>query len=246
MHVVSEERGALERGLAVIRLLNEDPGLTLEQIVRTTGYPKTSLFRILQTLAAEGVVLRDSQGVYQPLACLQLLVESGFEEKLRQAMRLLAAETGQTVEWYLPQSEGMVIASRETPRNSETGVLAGLGYVRSWHEELEAVLCMGLAFLKPDAVTVDLAGLSAYQKPFVLGPLSRKCAEERIALAAAAGSIRDDIPNANNVRRVAALIRHGGRPVGVLAIAEVVHPAEPDRIAELETCLVRSSARLNG
>lgn len=243
---MTDDRGALVRGLNVLKRLAAEPGLTLEQLVRKTGYPKTSLFRILQALTGEQMITRDRRGSYHPRVRLQFLSDPSFEDVLRQAMQSLAATTGQTVEWYQTQKEGMRLLVRELPCDTEIGVQARVGFIRPWNEELDAVLCVGLAFLKPLTLVVDTSRFEGYQQPFVRSCIPAETAQARIAAAAATGVCRDDIANSNNVRRVAELVRHRDRPFGVLAVAEVVHPALPGRIQDLEKQLIQAVEAFGG
>ncbi len=116
---MQDERGALARGLVVVHQLSDTPGMSLEQLAKTTGYPKTSLFRIMRTLVEFSLVRRDADGRYQPLARIQPLTDTSFEDRLQQTMKRLAEETGQTVEWYESGPAGMVITRRLLPKNTE-------------------------------------------------------------------------------------------------------------------------------
>jgi DNA-binding IclR family transcriptional regulator len=51
---------ALTRGIALLRLLENGEALSLEAVARQTGWPKSSLSRLLATLAELGLVARDS------------------------------------------------------------------------------------------------------------------------------------------------------------------------------------------
>ena len=232
-----DERGALARGLAVINQVNDTPGMSLEQLAKTTGYPKTSLFRIMRTLVALSMVRKDSNGHYQPLARIQPLADKSFENQLNQTMKRLAEETGQAVEWYESGTAGMVITRRVLSRNTEIGVRARVGFVREWNGEMDAVLALGIAHLKPKEVVLDFNAFLSYREPFKQSRISAKFAKNRIEKATRERTICDHIPNTNNVRRAAKLVCDNKTPAGVLAIAEVVHPEQPDRIEKLREIL---------
>jgi DNA-binding IclR family transcriptional regulator len=177
---MQDERGALARGLVVINQLSNTPGMSLEQLAKTTGYPKTSLFRIMRTLVEFSLVRRDADGRYQPLARIQPLTGTSFEDRLLQTMKRLTEETGQTVEWYEPGPAGMVITQRVLPKNTEIGVRARVGFIRDWNGELDAVLALGIAHLKPEEVALDFNDFSSYLEPFKQSRVSAKFAKNRI------------------------------------------------------------------
>jgi IclR family transcriptional regulator, mhp operon transcriptional activator len=63
---------ALERGIEVLRALNDSSVLTLQQLHNKTGIPKATLLRILLTLENEGVVRKSLwDGCYYPLPISQ-------------------------------------------------------------------------------------------------------------------------------------------------------------------------------
>jgi DNA-binding IclR family transcriptional regulator len=241
---MNNEKTMLTRGIAVLELLNREPGLGLEQIRKKTQIPKTSLYRIMQILVSEQLAIRDVHTCYRPLIKIQLLSECVFEQTLRRGMSCLAAATNQTVEWYEPREAGLVITMRALPAESEIGVQARIGFIRAWNEELDAVLALGIAHLKPESTSVDLGSLEAYLEPFHRRRISAEFAKSRIMQAGKEGLAYDRIANGNNVRRAAALIKREGCPVGIMAIAEVVHPARPDDIEELQERLAEKTMAL--
>ncbi len=237
-------KSSLARGIAVLELLNRESKLGLEQIHKKTKIPKTSLHRIMQTLVFEQLVRRDGDGCYRPMIRIQPLFDYEFEETLRRGMFCLAAATNQTVEWYEARDAGLVITMRSLPAENEIGVQARIGFIRAWAEELDAVLALGIAHLKPDSIAVNLDGFEAYVEPFHRRRVTAEFAESCILQAVKAAVVYDRVPNSNNVRRAAALIKRAGRPAGIMAIAEVVHPNQPDRIEDLQKRLEQAAMEL--
>jgi DNA-binding IclR family transcriptional regulator len=104
-------------------LLRSEKRLTLAQLTQQTGYAKNKVFRILATLEADRLVMRDSNGAYSlGLRFLEFgeRVRSGdFLIKIAApVMDWLLAETQETI--FLGVIDGLetlVIAARQSPRS---------------------------------------------------------------------------------------------------------------------------------
>jgi DNA-binding IclR family transcriptional regulator len=196
--------------------------------------PRTSLHRIMQVLVDKGIVVRDVEHKFRGRMRLVPRTDTGdFDLRLQAEMAALAEGTGQTAEWFRPSADGMVLVARVLPGESEIGVRAQVGFLRPWRGELDAVLALGTQWLQTREQRPSLEAYTGYQEPFELSPLPSAVARERLALARRHEWLIDEVPNTNNVRRAAALVRHNGQPLGVLCVAEVVHPNVPERIHEL-------------
>jgi DNA-binding IclR family transcriptional regulator len=241
-----DDKGALTRGIGVLRLLSEKGALSLEELVRATAFPKTSLFRVMRELVLLGVVARDPDRRFRALQRLMPAAGSAdFDALLRNVMTDLARQTGQTIEWYLPGPEGMVLTQRETPDGAEIGVRANVGFVRKWRGEMDAVLALGTAWLLPKEKRPPLASYTTYVRPYKPQKMSAQAVRERLAEATRSRKLADETPNANNVRRAAALVTGLAGALGVLAAAEVVHPAEGDRIRRLSDLVFAAAEKIS-
>jgi hypothetical protein len=75
--------------------------------------------------------------------------------------------------------------------------------------------------------------------------MSAQAVRERLAEATRSRKLADETPNANNVRRAAALVTGLAGALGVLAAAEVVHPAEGDRIRRLSDLVFAAAEKIS-
>lgn len=223
---------ALRRGLEIIALLQRIKNASLEELARLTGYPKSSVMRLMEVLQEEGIVCRDPESkAYRLLVGLCPVGEAGFHAQVQSTLRKLAQATGQTAEWYLPCPEGMRIAERYEAPQAETGVRAGIGFVRPWRGELDAVAACAAAFFPQaaqNACTEAVDAYEVYQEPGVRRQIPQAQAERIIATARTNGYYVDQVVNNNHVRRIAAVIMQNEAPCGVIALAEVAaHGTSP-------------------
>lgn len=116
----------LSRGLSILRALNEtDSGnATPRELSAKTKLNRTTVKRILETLAEEGYVRPcDYDGSYG-LAPEVLLLSSGISQELNllhhasPVMRQLGEETGWSLRISTPQNESMVIRDSNHPSSS--------------------------------------------------------------------------------------------------------------------------------
>lgn len=236
---------ALSRGIGVIRILANGESMTLEELARQTAFPRSSLLRILEVLAAEGIVERVlPQKQYRLLQNLTPVSEGDFEQRLEQLLTQLSAQTGQTAEFYLPFADGMTIVARREAPEAETGVKARIGYVRGWIGELDAVNLVGTAFFRTEKELPAKAGYHIYISPGKTAPLKPAAARELLGRARDERSAADTVVNTNNVRRLASLVVRGGQPYGVVALAEVAGPGASPPAPELRETFLRLSASL--
>lgn len=217
---------ALTRGLAVLRHLAAHGPLPLEALARDTGYPKASLLRLLDALAAEGMVCRDAARRFRAtVALVPLAGGAGLDEQLTALLPRLAAQTGMTAEWYVRGTDGMVLVRRATVPGSEVQIRAQIGFVRVWHGELDAVAALGLACFSPPPAPAG-ARYNFFTRDGQRAWLTKAAAAAKVAAARTGGACVDTVLNDNGVRRLAAVVRRDGTPAGILALAEY---ARPDR-----------------
>ncbi len=237
---------ALRRGIAVLRLLAAQGPFSLEEIARETGFPKSSLLRILRALVDLDLVARPaSTKQYRATAQLVPLRVSGraFAEALGRTLETLAADTGQTAEWYVPGPDGMVMVRRAEPSRGEIWVMARIGFLRPWRGELDAPAALGLAFFRE---MPSGGGWWTYDAKRARMRLKRTDVARRIARARADESMADPHCNPNGVRRTSALVRHRDEPAGVLALAESVPTGRAEGQSRYCDQLLAAARRLSG
>lgn len=195
--------------------------MALDEIVRETGIPKTTVLRILATLRGEGLVLKN-EATRTYTASVQIVARKtgrdDFEHSLETSLGRLASETGHTAEWYLPIPTGHVLSQRREPVKAQGRVRSWIGMVRFWAGLLDSVNCVGrvgwLNFPKPDEEFWE------YGPNCQKLPLNHEEAKRRIIEAGARGFAADQFVSEGSVRRIACLVRRQGLPVGVLSLAQ--------------------------
>jgi DNA-binding IclR family transcriptional regulator len=231
---------ALNRGLGVLALLGREAPLTLEALGTRLDLPRGSLFRLLETLVAAGLVRKTPEKLYEPRWMLAPLAEGTTPFRQRIAGRLpeLARETGCTAEWYEPCAEGMSLVLQEHPE-TETRVVVKPGYLRLWGVEFEAVTRLGYAFA-PQAPRLEPMPL--YTANGVKGIPSLRELDALLERDRAAGQAHDACFNTNGVRRHAAAALREGSFLGVVALAETVSFPARNRARAFLRCLASAVA----
>lgn len=231
---------ALERGLRLLQLLEGKLPMTLDQISREINTPKASTLRLLSTMEQMEIVRKNPDKHYQALYRLQPLQSplEQFRDTLSTKMGTLVESTGCTVEWYEPTSEGMQLIQQTNP-DTELCVQARPGYLRNWHTEFEAVICLGYAFA-PQAPSIQKS--HRYTANGILKPINRTDIQKRIRAAKSEQTAYDLPFNTNGVRRFAAAAFDAEHStfLGVLAVAEVYHFSNPQKPESIIQALTRS------
>lgn len=213
---------ALNRGLAILAALGQEVPRSLEHLSNELALPKASVFRLLETLTAIGVVRKTENKRYEALWRLTPIGDPQvlFRESIEQKMAGLCEATGCTIEWYEPCAEGMSLILQSNP-NSELCVKAQPGFLRAWADEFEAVARLGAAFA-PNAP--EITETRTYVRNGVMAPLAGDDIQQQLAAARQDQTAFDTVYNANGVRRIAtAVFTKDGHFRGVLAVAEVYH-----------------------
>ncbi len=236
----------LERGVTLLQLLGDGLHATLDDLARETNYPKSSILRILETLKNLGLVSRDEATreyfALQRLVPLRMM-DQDFDSALRTSLQQIAESLGFTAEWYVPVAEGMVLVRRAEPFQGGAQVMAHVGFLRPWNEQLEAVACLAHAW-RPEAPPLVKQGLFSYLADGEARPLSLKAAQMRIQHAGRDGFSRDVAFNDNGVRRTACVVLHDDALAGILAIAECYRPGAGLDSAENLQILIKEARLL--
>ncbi len=234
---------ALSRGLAVLRALATDGPQTLEQLARASGWPKSSLLRLLRSLEGFGAVRRDTATKrYHALLTLTPLGDRGpgLLERAAPLLDALCAATAQTTELYAWGDGTLTMIDRREPEDALVSVRARIGFHRHL-AELEALSQVVHAF-------DDTAKLP--NKPWAWRggkrvTLRLTAARKAVAEAQRRGVGIDLGVNEYGIRRYAAPLRVGQHLLGVLAIAQFCTPRDANASSELRDALREAAQRLS-
>jgi DNA-binding IclR family transcriptional regulator len=212
---------ALNRGLAIMTMLNQNSPLSLENLNSQLNLPKASLFRLLQTLQTSGMIRKNPDKAYEPLWSLSPLHDAStlLRQHLEKNMPALAHKTSCTAEWYEPHPEGLKLLLQFHPDN-EARVQAKPGFIRPWQVEFEAVARLGHAFCP---TSTNPTSTSLYTSNGKLTRIGSKEISRLLKLATTQKTATDLAFNTNGVRRTAAVALHQKKFIGVLALAETYH-----------------------
>ncbi len=96
-----QEVKSLKKALRILTLMNEKGDATVTEIAQAIGVPRTTSFRLLETLATEGYVERQPHSLYYRVTSKVMNLSSGFqtESMLLEIARPLLAELGATIGW---------------------------------------------------------------------------------------------------------------------------------------------------
>ncbi len=215
----------LARGIAVMKLLEEKGGMTLDQLAQKSRFPKSSVFRIMDTLISLNLAQKDNANKTY-IATARIIpikaTQNGFEEKLKRTLQQLAETTACTAEWYLATDAGLIMADRAEPPASEISINAGVGFIREWRGELDSVACVGRAWW-PKAPRIT-KGIWVYKSGAIQQALSSSQLDKAIDCAKSTGCAVDKYCNTNGVRRIACAVLRDDSLLGILALAQCYSP----------------------
>ncbi|GAA2045955.1 IclR family transcriptional regulator [Streptomyces cheonanensis] len=115
---------AVSRAWRVLRAFTPDRmSLSLAEIVRETGLPRTTVLRLVDTLAAEGLLEAGADGqirVGTALIAFAAFADAAWTvpEASLARMRALAAETGETVSLYVREGHQRVVVGQAPSPNT--------------------------------------------------------------------------------------------------------------------------------
>jgi len=214
---------ALARGLEIMRLLAAEGPLAMEAVATRLSLPRSSTFRLLETLRALGCAERDAARRYRLLWSLDSGEGSSasFAARLASHMERLAESLGSTVEWYEPAAPGMELRQQRHPVHAEVRVMARPGFVRRWNTEFDAVSRVGHAFA-PQAPALA-PGLTHFRRDGISARLPLREARNLLAAVRKTRAASDTAFNTNGVRRfAAAVVLPGGGFAGSLSVASAL------------------------
>lgn len=222
---------ALTRGLEILATLARDGASTLESIARVTGFPKTSVLRLLTALCDCGAVERDAYTKrYSAGVLLQRREGTGLSriQRVREVMAGLSQQFGHTCELYRIMNVGLTMIDRAQPEEMTVTAMARIGHHRDLHE-IES-LCMICRTWGSDQITFPKTKLWQWdehcnEKPITLAAVNQLIKQTRKRQYAVDVSI-----NPHSVRRYSVPILTGNDQStlwGILSLAQVVHPSSP-------------------
>ncbi|WP_432798199.1 helix-turn-helix domain-containing protein [Poriferisphaera sp. WC338] len=237
---------ALTRGLVVLRLLGHEGSMTLAEVATKTGWPKSSLMRLLQSLTASGVVDRD--GLTRRYHAVVRLIPTRSEvEELRRAasgrMTPLSEAIGHTVELHHFDGYQLEMIDRCEPRELEVSARARIGFKRDLRE-VDALTQIVKAYGSP-SVEWPTDGYWAWQD-------GDKQQVDTISITNMTQTVhRTQIGidlgyNYGGVMRIATpVLGANGKLVGVLAVALVHHPHKQKKIDRIKPLLIKESQKIS-
>ncbi|HPO90992.1 MAG TPA: helix-turn-helix domain-containing protein [Victivallales bacterium] len=215
---------ALARGLDLIEFLSESEPLTLERLSEKLSIPKASLLRLLETLELKGYVEKNPKNkeYMAKTIIIPTFIEKNLREKINKLLNDLSEKTLRTVEFYIPDKNGLKIAFRKECEIKNITVKAKIGFKRSLDSEFEAVTRIAHAF-------ADSLKTQYYDKMWIynsgqIKKINKEDYEEFVKTTKKERIAIDFEFNSNGVRRTAAPIFEDKNLIGIIALAENFYP----------------------
>ncbi len=218
---------ALQRGLLILELLKDGKSRSLEEIAGTLKFPKSSVIRLMETLARMFYVARDeATKLYTTKVALfpQTQRQSKFREVVQEHLETLAKELNMTVEWFTPQQDHMLLTQRCENTNSSVCIRAQLGHERTYWGEFDAISRIAHKVRKPKGSKKKYEKCWKYKKGDQIQISSQNITQGIASIGDDIVTI-DDEYNPNGIRRMAKGIRDiDGSLFGILSIPEHYNP----------------------
>jgi DNA-binding IclR family transcriptional regulator len=239
---------SVRRAIRILEAFREGPSLTVTELSRALKLPKSSVYELVSTLAAEGLVKKeDSTNRYRlGLRLVELARAANHELEVRQVARPLIEklrdEFNETVQLTVLEGEEILyVDGCESSRQLRTFFQFG---------DRAPLYCTALG-------KAILANLPAGQverylrrrnlKAFTPGTLTEPAALRRdLERTAARGFSVDDMEHEEDVRCVAAPIRdREGRAFASLSVSGPAHRLKPARDAEVARRVVAAAEQIS-
>jgi DNA-binding IclR family transcriptional regulator len=218
-----EPAPALTRGLHLLRLLAAGRPATLEDLVRATAIPRSSLARMLQALAEAGVAARGEGLRWRALLRIEPLAGApeGAVAAATRMLARLAADSGRRAEWWRFTPEGPELAAAREPRGWPVRVFAYPGW-RPERRELMAPVVLWWAAAAEEEPGRCWYWQGARRRWLPAGRVRALADAARLAGAAACPA-----PNHNGLARRALVVRQrSGAALGALALVALGNEAD--------------------
>ena len=120
---------ALIRGLDALTVLNSRDGATVSEIAQEIGLPRTTVYRILETLCGAGFIFRDSSDDRYRLTVMVRSLSGGFDDDawVTQIAKPLIGDLGREIVWPVSISTllgtSMIVREDQFQRSSRNRTL---------------------------------------------------------------------------------------------------------------------------
>ena len=236
---------ALTRGLQLLALLNCEGLCSLERLSRHTGWPKSSVVRLLTSLVNGGAVRRDpvSKRYHAIMRLVPLISEQELTRSLgTSAIFKLCASVDHTVELHTYDGQRLTMVDRCEPDNKEVKVRARIGWnhdASEFNALTQIVLASNSPGRHPPSLWYwDQRAIRRKIKPAMAISTLQKVREERLGV--------DLGINDNSVRRYAApILDSGQRLVAVLAVAQVCTPGDQRPVSSVRQAVALTAKQIS-
>jgi len=212
---------ALSYGLQLLELIaHYYRPVSLEELAKNTGLPKSSLLRYLEVLCREGYVSRDpTTKLYSNTSIIIKRIRGGLKHILQVAtseMVTLSKTTGKTTELIRPNEGGHLWLAKVDGDADMLRVHAEVGFKRGY-EEFDSLTRIYLAF--SDASY----GVKEFRTSFGT-PVPQKAVVEQIEKTKQRQFAFDREGNSNGIRRYAVPLINSKESIYILSLAEAAVP----------------------
>ncbi len=209
---------ALGRGLELLRLLGKKPGATLDDLAKSTGWPKSSLLRLLASLEQHGAATRAGRSGWRTTVNLSGAVSGVGAEAWQGALPALA-NMGVRAELYRFDDDGPVLTAIAEPAGwATTGMVQT--HWRPQTAEMLAPVQLWLAHRAPAP-----PGRTWYWRERERAWLSASASRRLVDRVRLAPLAECPARNHNALRRCAVALRGDRLVVGALVAAQVCFSA---------------------
>lgn len=237
---------ALTRGLELLQLLEEKGPSSLEHLTNETGWPKSSVSRLLTSLSYSGVVERHPTSK-RFSATFRLVPITPGESDLRKVcseeLYHLAKASEMTAELHVFDGEYIVLADRCEPPEALSSARLQIGSTRDL-SEFEATVQIVIAYaLEKDkwpkaSLRICQDGAESFITPDQISDVIRDVRGCRVAM--------DFGFNPYGVRRIASPLFSAGESfVGIVALAQVQTPRANELGPQLADMVHDSALRMS-
>jgi IclR family mhp operon transcriptional activator len=237
---------SVARALQVLRLVNEQEGLTLRDIHVLSGLPKPTAFRILQTLKREGYIEPDGiRGVFH-VSRKALELSSGYTERtliVKIAAPIALATTRKIIKWPLAigtLDRGAIVVRYSSMPYSPLGVANST--IGHRHDLLESAMGRAYIISCDPAERRNLALLLKSNSPQLSAEI-----QPRLDAVLANSHLGYGLRLARNKGDSATLaiaIRHGEEVLAVLSLTTFGNVMKPTFITTMLPVLRSTAAKI--
>ncbi|MER6945288.1 IclR family transcriptional regulator [Nonomuraea sp. NPDC000554] len=233
---------SVTRALELLRRFDEERmAWTVSDLARASELPKTTVVRMIATLESAGMLWTRPDGqvtVGAGLLRWARLARAAWEvpEAVRQVMRELALECGETVNLYVRQDVVRISIAQEEGTRTLRHVLRVGDELPLWAGGASKVLLIGA----PDAVVRQVADRSPYGAGFHDELVEQIARAERDGYSISHGEREEGVSG------IGAPVHDAeGRIVHALAIGGPTSRFTPDRIDAFVSALTRAARRIS-